>query len=117
MSAIQALGSADGYNMEYPEHLHIDYAKDAYRASNKRDYVEQMALWLQRQEGIHVKAAYHTWRQLRQAANMDSIHRRPGEGVDNSVTSSEGGAGDAMDRRGVPQLSGMYYLSCTPAVR
>jgi len=46
VSAIQALSSADGYNMEYPEHLHIDYAKDAYRASNKRDYVEQMA-WLQ----------------------------------------------------------------------
>ena len=28
--SIQALGSADGYNTEYPEQLHIDYAKDAY---------------------------------------------------------------------------------------
>jgi len=64
VSSIRALGSADGYNSEYPERLHIDYAKDAYRASNKRDYVEQMALWLQRQEVIHHKSAYHAWRVL-----------------------------------------------------
>ena len=62
VSLIQALGSADGYNTEYPECLHINYAKDAYRASNKRDYIKQMALWLQRQEAIHHKAAYHAWR-------------------------------------------------------
>ncbi|KIK19884.1 hypothetical protein PISMIDRAFT_106821, partial [Pisolithus microcarpus 441] len=30
VSLIQALRSTDGYNMEYPEQLHIDYAKDAY---------------------------------------------------------------------------------------
>ena len=65
VSAIRALGSADGYNTEYPERLHINYAKDAYRASNKHDYVKQMALWLQRQEAIHHKTAYHSWRQLR----------------------------------------------------
>ncbi|KAI6015680.1 hypothetical protein EDC04DRAFT_2870455 [Pisolithus marmoratus] len=34
-TSIRALGSADGYNAEYPEQLHIDYAKDAYWASNK----------------------------------------------------------------------------------
>ena len=62
ISSIQALSSADGYNTEYPERLHIDYAKDAYRASNKHDYVEQMALWLQCQEAIHHKTAYHAWR-------------------------------------------------------
>ncbi|KIK13304.1 hypothetical protein PISMIDRAFT_18070 [Pisolithus microcarpus 441] len=62
VSSIRALGSADGYNTEYPECLHIDYAKDGYRASNKRDYVEQMALWLQRQEAMHYKSAYLAWR-------------------------------------------------------
>ena len=35
VSSICVLGSADGYNMEYPEHLHINYTKDAYHASNK----------------------------------------------------------------------------------
>ncbi|KAG6849242.1 hypothetical protein C0991_011820 [Blastosporella zonata] len=39
LAAIKSRGSADGYNSESPERLHIDYAKDAYRASNKRDYV------------------------------------------------------------------------------
>jgi hypothetical protein len=47
VDCIRALGSADGYNTESPERLHIDFAKEAYRASNKRDYMEQMALWLQ----------------------------------------------------------------------
>ncbi|KAG6810015.1 hypothetical protein H0H92_013701 [Tricholoma furcatifolium] len=48
VEAIHALGSADGYNTESPERLHIDLAKDAYCASNKHDYSEQMVLWLQR---------------------------------------------------------------------
>ena len=30
VSSIRALGSANRYNTEYPERLHIDYAKDAY---------------------------------------------------------------------------------------
>jgi len=30
VSSIRALGSADRYNTEYPECLHIDYTKDAY---------------------------------------------------------------------------------------
>ena len=52
ISSIRVLSSADRYNTEYPEHLHIDYTKDTYQASNKCDYVEQMALWLQRQVAI-----------------------------------------------------------------
>ncbi|KAI6013490.1 hypothetical protein PISMIDRAFT_64138, partial [Pisolithus microcarpus 441] len=62
VTSIRALGSADGYNTEYPERLHIDYAKEAYQASNKCDYVEQMALWLQRQEAVCHKSAYLDWR-------------------------------------------------------
>ncbi|KAF8868026.1 hypothetical protein BD779DRAFT_1615592 [Infundibulicybe gibba] len=48
LASILSLGANDGYNSEVPEHLHIDLAKDAYCASNKRDYHEQMVLWLQR---------------------------------------------------------------------
>jgi len=84
ISSIWALGSADGYNMEYPECLHIDYTKDAYRASNKRDYVEQMALWLQHQEAIHHRTAYHAWRQLKKPASKDAIHGSLGGGIDDS---------------------------------
>src|SRR5271155_4091557 len=58
LKAIRALGSADGYNTESPKHLHIEFTKDGYRASNKRDYLEQMALWLQRREAIWMKESY-----------------------------------------------------------
>ncbi|KAJ7833857.1 hypothetical protein B0H14DRAFT_3871531 [Mycena olivaceomarginata] len=44
-----------------PERLHIDFAKKAYRASNRRHYTEQMALWLQRQEAIALRSAYLQW--------------------------------------------------------
>ena len=55
VEGIRSLGSADGYNTKSPEHLHIDFAKAAYRASNKRDYMEQMAKWLQHQEAMWIK--------------------------------------------------------------
>jgi hypothetical protein len=58
---IRYLGSPDGYNTEAPERLHIDYAKAAYRASNKRDYTEQMSIWLQRQEAMWMKQSYLMW--------------------------------------------------------
>ncbi|KAJ7478536.1 hypothetical protein FB451DRAFT_1453183 [Mycena latifolia] len=61
VDSIRALGSADGYNTESPERLHIDFAKKAYRASNRRDYTEQMALWLQRQEAVALRASYLAW--------------------------------------------------------
>ncbi|KAG6835260.1 hypothetical protein H0H93_003352, partial [Arthromyces matolae] len=61
VDAILALGSADGYNTESPERLHIDFAKNAYRASNKRDYKEQMTLWLQRQEAVALRTSYLAW--------------------------------------------------------
>ncbi|KAG0698831.1 hypothetical protein DFH29DRAFT_983729 [Suillus ampliporus] len=43
VQSIMLFGAADGFNTELPERLHIDFAKDSYRASNKRDYEEQMA--------------------------------------------------------------------------
>jgi len=113
VSSIRALGSADGYNSEYPERLHIDYAKDAYRASNKRDYVEQMALWLQRQEAIHHKSAYHAWRVLKKSASMDAIDRSSGGGDDRSETDSDvgdrlgEGGGDEADHLAAQKPSGM----------
>ncbi|KAG1775840.1 hypothetical protein EV702DRAFT_972335, partial [Suillus placidus] len=61
VQSIMLFGAADGFNTELPERLHIDFAKDAYRASNKRDYEEQMALWLQRQEAVFLCGAYLDW--------------------------------------------------------
>lgn len=58
---IRRFGSADGFNTESPERLHIDYAKNAYRASNKKDYMIQMTKWLSRQESIERFTAYLEW--------------------------------------------------------
>ncbi|KAG8916248.1 hypothetical protein FRC01_003278 [Tulasnella sp. 417] len=60
-SAIRSLGTLDGYNTELPEQLHIDFAKKAYSASNKRDYIVQMTVWLRRQEAIHRLRSYIAW--------------------------------------------------------
>ena len=46
MEAIRSHGTADGYNTEASERLHTDYAKECYRASNKKDYIKQMTVWL-----------------------------------------------------------------------
>ena len=58
ISSIISHGSADGYSTESPEQLHIDFAKLAYRASNKKGYIKQMTKWLTRQEACHRFAAY-----------------------------------------------------------
>jgi hypothetical protein len=58
IEAIKSRGSADGFNTESPERLHIDFAKEGYRASNKKNYVKQMTVWLGRQEAIALFGAY-----------------------------------------------------------
>jgi hypothetical protein len=59
---IQEYGTTDNYNTEYTERLHIDLAKDAYRATNHKDEYSQMTLWLERQEKILQHASYVHWR-------------------------------------------------------
>ncbi|KAG2119847.1 uncharacterized protein F5147DRAFT_796049 [Suillus discolor] len=61
VQSILLFGATDGFNSELPERLHIDFAKEVYRASNKRDYEEQMALWLQRQEAVFLRGSYLNW--------------------------------------------------------
>ncbi|KAG1764390.1 hypothetical protein EV702DRAFT_1154115 [Suillus placidus] len=72
IDSIRLFGSADGFNTELPERLHIDFAKRAYRASNRRNYVIQMTTWLRRQESIYLQYAYLRWWASQNAANEDS---------------------------------------------
>ncbi|KDN33500.1 hypothetical protein RSAG8_13410, partial [Rhizoctonia solani AG-8 WAC10335] len=51
------LGTPDSYNTEGPEHLHIEYAKVPWHASNKVRLLLQMVKYIQRQEVIHVHHA------------------------------------------------------------
>ncbi len=52
MSSIRLFSTTDNYNTEQSEHLHIDFAKNAYHASNHKDEYPQMMLWLERHEKV-----------------------------------------------------------------
>ncbi|KAF8460858.1 hypothetical protein JB92DRAFT_3310487, partial [Gautieria morchelliformis] len=53
VESIMSRGTADGFNTELPERLHIDFSKVGYRASSRKDFIIQMTRWLTRQEKIH----------------------------------------------------------------
>ncbi|KAJ7190265.1 hypothetical protein GGX14DRAFT_538049 [Mycena pura] len=61
---IKLYGTADNYNTEYTERLHIDFAKDAYRASNRKDEYFQMTLWLERKEKVLWHEKFIRWRRF-----------------------------------------------------
>ena len=87
LNAIRALGSTDGYNTESPERLHIDCAKEGYRASNRRDYLEQMAIWLQRREAMWKREAYLVWIEEKLSTAQPVREAREVEEVDDSDVS------------------------------
>lgn len=51
-SSIRLFGTTGNYNTEMFERLHIEFAKKAFRASNKRDERPQMLRWLDKQERV-----------------------------------------------------------------
>ncbi|KAI0055803.1 hypothetical protein BV25DRAFT_1815128 [Artomyces pyxidatus] len=59
---IKLFGTTDNYSTESTERLHIDFAKDAYRATNHKDEYPQMTLWLERLEKIRRHARFIAWR-------------------------------------------------------
>lgn len=50
--SISLFGTTDNYNTEQTERLHIDFAKNAYRATNRKDAYPQMTTWLERHEKV-----------------------------------------------------------------
>ena len=60
-ASVHLFGSLDGFNTKLPEQLHINYAKKAYRASNKWNYVTQMTTWLQQQDSMFLMELYLSW--------------------------------------------------------
>ncbi|KAH9831721.1 Zn-finger domain-containing protein [Rhodofomes roseus] len=76
VNAIRLFGALDGFNTELPERLHINYAKEAYRASNRRDYEEQMTVWLRRQEAVYRRSMYLTWRSTLPSPSRSNEHVR-----------------------------------------
>jgi hypothetical protein len=60
--SIKLFGTTDNYNTQYTERLHINYTKDAYRATNTKDEYPQMTRWLERKEKILQHDLYVKWR-------------------------------------------------------
>jgi len=62
-SSIRLFGTTDNYNTEQSERLHIDLAKNAFRATNRKDEYAQMTTWLERREKVQRHSASIDWRQ------------------------------------------------------
>ena len=62
-TSITLFGTTDNYNTEQTERLHIDFTKDAYRATNHKDEYPQMTTWLERHKKMQQHAAFIKWRQ------------------------------------------------------
>ncbi|EIW53615.1 uncharacterized protein TRAVEDRAFT_133656 [Trametes versicolor FP-101664 SS1] len=76
VQSIKLFGTTDNYDTQYTERLHIDFAKDAYRATNHKDEFPQMTTWLERREKILRHAAYVEWRLRRGPRAQCSIWTR-----------------------------------------
>ncbi|KAF8485577.1 hypothetical protein JB92DRAFT_3131185 [Gautieria morchelliformis] len=61
VALIRSKGSADSFNTELSERLHIDYAKEGYRASNKKNYTQQIIKYLTHHEAIDAFKSFLAW--------------------------------------------------------
>ena len=74
---IEMFGTTDNYNTQYTERLHINFAKDAYRTSNKKDELSQMTAWLERHEKVQHHEKYVQWRLAAQAQQHTTALHAP----------------------------------------
>ncbi|KAH9161635.1 hypothetical protein EDB89DRAFT_2116804 [Lactarius sanguifluus] len=72
-SSITLFGTIDNYNMEQSERLHIDFTKDAYRATNRKNEYPQMTAWLERHEKIQIRTASVEWQPQRDPTNTQTF--------------------------------------------
>ncbi|KAG1886054.1 hypothetical protein F4604DRAFT_1877992 [Suillus subluteus] len=85
VQSILLFGATDGFNSKLPEQLHINFAKEVYCASNKHDYKEQMALWLQHQKASQLALTNSTSHEHGYDSNLDSEMEGPGTVLVNAL--------------------------------
>lgn len=61
IDSIKNKGTVDGYNTELPERLHINLTKELYRATNKKEYMQQMVKILYRLESLDAFILFLNW--------------------------------------------------------
>lgn len=59
---IMDLGTVDNYSTEICESLHIPYCKKAYKATNRKEYDQQIIRYLERMEALNSYNGYLAWR-------------------------------------------------------
>ncbi|KAG8728199.1 hypothetical protein FRC11_011618, partial [Ceratobasidium sp. 423] len=62
LEQILAKGTTDNFSTETIEHMHMDTLKDAFPATNKKDWEKQTIRWLVRHEKILEFLMFQTWR-------------------------------------------------------
>jgi hypothetical protein len=84
---IKHFGTTDNFNTEYTERLHIDLAKDAYRATNRKDEYVQMTAWLERKEKIARHEQFIQWRLDSATSHPSSLREwiTPGLSIDRQM--------------------------------
>lgn len=96
---IRSRGTADGFNSEATERLHIDFAKTGYRASNRRNYIKQMTVHLQRHAAVHRFRQYLQWAgELEERSNTGSESDDDDEGdIDEEMVEVERQRNESTD--------------------
>ncbi|KAH9949770.1 hypothetical protein B0H21DRAFT_834001 [Amylocystis lapponica] len=89
VQSIKLLGTTDNYNTEMFERLHIDFAKEGWRASNQRDEFPQMTRWLSRQEKMTSFKSYITWMDTQKTSNLPPASPPPHKGMPNTISLSK----------------------------
>ncbi|KAL1698916.1 hypothetical protein EV121DRAFT_284470 [Schizophyllum commune] len=82
---IKEFGTTDNFNTQYTEHLHIDFAKHAYAATNRKDELPQMTTWLERREKLASFAQYVQWRKAGSPAPARIAWTPPGLELDRQL--------------------------------
>ncbi|KAF8272272.1 hypothetical protein EI94DRAFT_1862395 [Lactarius quietus] len=70
-SSITLFGTTDNYNTEQTKHLHMDYTKWAYHATNKKDEEHQMTVWNEHCKEVEQHAFFVAWQQQAQQLAYD----------------------------------------------
>jgi hypothetical protein len=98
IDSIISRGSADGFSTESPERLHIDFAKNAYRATNKRNYLKQMTKWLVRQDACFRFSAYLQWTVKGYHSELEGSSEVKEDNEDGDVGDNEDGDEDVGEQ-------------------
>ncbi|KAG8709875.1 hypothetical protein FRC08_017932 [Ceratobasidium sp. 394] len=89
-------GAITNYSTETMERLHIDFIKDGYRASNRREWLQQLIRWVEKHERVRNFRVWLKWRLQRGKREGSAWFSTPADGEvlggpNVAATTKEGG--------------------------